>query len=230
MTMPTLPPPPPTRRRTDRRGALARLAALAAVLALPARGRADATAFDLARLMQMLGQVKAGEATFVETRTVAMLDRPLESSGRLWFEAPDTFVRETLKPRRERMAIVGNNLTMSLGNRNRTVPLDSVPEAAVILEAIRGTLTGNREALEHNFGATVSGGPQRWSLELVPLDAHLLAQVTSVRVAGRHAAVREVTVTMADGDRSVMRIEPAAPAAPPNEPPAPVAKPASAAR
>ncbi|MDE2626728.1 MAG: outer membrane lipoprotein carrier protein LolA [Burkholderiales bacterium] len=224
--MPTLPPPPPTRRRTDRRGALARLAALAAVLALPARGRADATAFDLARLMQLLGQVKSGEATFVETRTVAMLDRPLESSGRLWFEAPDTFVRETLKPRRERMAIVGDTLTMSLGNRSRTVPLDAVPEAAVILEAIRGTLTGNREALERHFSATVSGGPQRWSLELVPLDARLLAQVNSVRVAGRQAAVREVTVTMADGDRSLMRIEPAAP---PNEPPAPVAKPASAA-
>lgn len=230
MTMPTLPPPPPTRRRTDRRGALARLAALAAVLALPARGRADAAAFDLVRLMQMLGQVKAGEATFVETRTVAMLDRPLESSGRLRFEAPDTFVRETLKPRRERMAIVGDNLTMSLGNRSRTVPLDSVPEAAVILEAIRGTLTGNREALERNYTATVSGGPQRWSLELVPLDARLLAQVSSVRVAGRHAAVREVSVTMADGDRSVMHIEPAvSAAAQPNEPAAPVAKPASAA-
>ena len=128
------------------------------------------------------------------------------------------------------MAIVGNNLTMSLGNRNRTVPLDSVPEAAVILEAIRGTLTGNREALERNYTATVSGSAQRWSLELVPLDARLLAQVSSVRVAGRHAAVREVTVTMADGDRSVMRIEPSVPAAAqPNEPAAPVTKPASAA-
>ena len=214
--------------RTDRRGALLRLAAVGSVLMLPARGRAD-VAFDLVRLMQMLAQVKAGEATFVETRNVAMLERPLESSGRLWFEAPDTFVRETLKPRRERMAIVGNNLTMSLGNRRRTVPLDSVPEAAVILEAIRATLTGNREALEHNFSATVSGGPQRWSLELVPLDARLLAQVTSVRVAGRHATVRVVTVTMADGDRSVMNIEPAVPPAQPNEPATPVAKPASAA-
>jgi outer membrane lipoprotein-sorting protein len=226
--MPTLPPPIRTLRRTERRGALMRLAALGAALALPARGWAE-PGFDLAQLMQTLARVKAGVATFVETRNVAMLDRPLESSGRLSFEAPDTFVRETLKPRRERMAIVGNNLTMSLGNRSRTVPLDSVPEAAVILEAIRGTLTGNREALERNFTTTVSGSPQHWSLELVPRDAQLREQVESVRVAGRSAAVREVTVTMTDGDRSVMRIEPAAAAPAPAEPAAPVAQPASAA-
>ena len=44
-----------------------------------------------------------------------MLERTLESSGRLSFEAPDTFVRETLKPRRDRVAVVGNTLTMSRG-------------------------------------------------------------------------------------------------------------------
>ena len=75
-------------------------------------------------LMQSLAKVRAGEATFVETRTVAMLERTLESSGRLSFEAPDTFVRDTLKPRREKIAIVGNTVTMSLGSRSRTVPLD----------------------------------------------------------------------------------------------------------
>ena len=67
---------------------------------------------------------------------------------------------------------------------------------------------------------------QRWSLELLPRDPRLREQVVSVRVAGQLAALREVTVTMADGDRSVMRIEPAA-AGPPGIPPA-TGKPASA--
>jgi hypothetical protein len=57
---------------------------------------------------------------------------------------------------------------MSLGERSRTVQLDSSPEAAVIVEAIRGTLTGNRESLERLFEASVSGSAQQWSLELVP--------------------------------------------------------------
>ena len=192
----------------DRRHALASLLALVGASALPAVARAQ-SAFDLVQLMQLLAQVKAGDAVFTEKRSVAMLERTLESSGRLSFEAPDTFVRETLKPRQERLAVVGNVVTMSLGTRSRTVPLDSVPEAAVIVEAIRGTLTGNRDAIERNFSANVTGAPARWALELVPRVPRLRELVTSVRVSGQQALVREVVVAMADGDRSVMSITPA---------------------
>jgi len=193
---------PPDRRRT-----LASLLALVSAVALPSVARAQA-AFDIVQLMQLLAQVKAGEAAFTEKRTVAMLDRTLESSGKLSFEAPDTFVRETLKPRHERLAVVGNMVTMSQGQRTRTVPLDSVPEAAVIVEAIRGTLTGNREAIERNFSASVSGAAARWTLELVPRVPRLRELVISVRVSGQQALVREIVVAMADGDRSVMSITP----------------------
>ena len=235
--MPTLPsrppvPPPPRRRRpVERRRALLAGAALGAALWVgPTRpGARAAPAFDLAPLMQMLAQVKAGEATFVEKRYVTMLERTLHSSGRLSFSAPDTFVRETLKPHRDRVAVVGNEVTMSMGTRSRTVPLDSVPEAALIMGALRGTLTGNREALERHFSAVVTGTPQRWTLELVPLEPRLREQVVSVRVAGQQALVREVSVVMGDGDRSVMTIEPASMAAPAPAPaPATPARPASA--
>jgi hypothetical protein len=187
----------------DRRHALIALAGLGC--ATVARAQAG---FSLVQLMQTLAQVRAGEATFVERRTVQMLERTLESSGRLSFEAPDTFVRETLKPRRESVKVVGNNVTLSQGTRSRTLSLDAAPEAAVIFEAIRGTLTGNREALEKHFKASVSGSTERWSLELVPREPLLRELVVSIRMSGVRALVREVLVVMADGDRSVMTIEP----------------------
>ena len=197
----------------DRRRALrlvaAGVGALAGALAWPVHGQVEP--FTLAQLTQLLALVRAGEATFTEKRTVAVLERTLESSGRLSFEAPDTFVRETLKPRREKLAVVGNTVTMSQGTRSRTLALDAVPEAAVIVEAVRGTLTGNRDALERLFTTRVSGSMQRWSLDLVPRDARLREQVASVRVAGMLSVLREVTVTLADGDRSVMLIEPVPP-------------------
>lgn len=188
---------------TDRRHALIALAALGC--APLARAQAG---FTLAQLMQALAQVKAGEGSFVEQRTVQMLERTLVSSGRIAFEAPDTFVRETLKPRRESVKVVGNSVTMSQGNRSRTVALDASPEAALIFEAIRGTLTGNREALEKHFKPTVTGNAERWSLELVPREVLLRELVVSIRMSGVRALVREVLVVMADGDRSVMTIEP----------------------
>lgn len=197
-------------RAPARRGAWQRLAALAALaLGLLAAQAQTESGFDLVQLMRSLAQVKSGEATFTETRSVALLERTLESSGRLSFAAPDSFVRETLKPRPDRVAVIGNTVTMSQGGRSRTVALDSVPEAAVIMEAIRGTLTGNREGLERHFKASVSGNAQRWALDLVPRDWRLREQVASVRVSGQRAVVREVMVALADGDRSVMTIEPA---------------------
>jgi outer membrane lipoprotein-sorting protein len=182
----------------------------AALLSLGAAFNAGAAAFDLEQLAQLLARTRSGEATFVERREVSVLDRTVMTSGRLSFEAPDTFVRENLKPLQERVAVVGNMMTMSRGGRTRSVALDTLPEASVIIEAIRGTLTGNREALEKLFDATVSGAPERWSLELVPRELRLRAQVASIRVSGRQSQVREVVVAMPDGDRSTMTIEPMA--------------------
>jgi len=182
---------------------------LAATLALAPRA-AQAQAFDLGALTTLLGRVQSGEATFVETRRIEMLDRTLQSSGRLSFKAPDSFVRETLKPRHEKLAVDGNTVTMSLGERSRTMQLDASPEAAVIVEAVRGTLTGNRATLERLFETTVSGDARAWTLKLVPRDLRLRGQVSAVQVSGREAMAREVMVQLADGDRSVMTIEPVA--------------------
>jgi len=201
------PVPMAPHRPERRRFAAVLMLAAALAMALPTRA---APAFDLAALTALLGRVQAGDATFTESRRIEMLDRTLASSGRLSFRSPDVFVRETLSPRREKLAVSGNTLTMSLGERSRTMQLDASPEAAVIVEAIRGTLTGNRESLERLFEATVGGSPEQWSLDLVPRDLRLRGQVASVRVSGRDAVVREVAVLLADGDKSVMTISPLA--------------------
>ena len=169
----------------DRRRALARIAATCwlgtATLAHAA------TSFDLTRLMQSLAQVKAGEASFVERRQVACSTRRIESSGRLSFEAPDTFVRETLKPRRERLAVNGNTLTISQGTRK--------PQRRARLRARSGGHRRSDARHAHRqprdartlFQRQLSGSAERWSLELVPRDARLRGQVASVRVTGQHA-------------------------------------------
>jgi outer membrane lipoprotein-sorting protein len=203
-------------RQPRRRAFTVVLVATLILHTLPGADRALAQAgFDLAQLTQLLARVRSGEARFTERRHVAMLDQPLDASGRLKFAAPDTFVRETLQPRRERIAVVGNQLTLTQGNRTRNIALDASPEATVMVEAIRATLTGNREALEHHFRTSVTGDARQWRLELVPRDTRLRAQVSSIRLVGFGSDVREVVVQLADGDRSVMAIEPVQRAATP---------------
>lgn len=166
------------------------------------------TPFDLTALTRLLASVPTGEARFTEVRQVAVLDRELRSSGRLGFSAPDTFIRETLLPRPETIAVVGNTMTVKRGKRTRTMPLDSLPEAAVLVEAVRGTLTGNRAAIEAHFKAEVGGTPPAWTLTLAPREAAVRQIVTTVRISGSEAAVREVRIAMTDGDTSVMTITP----------------------
>lgn len=173
-----------------------------------------AFALSLPELMGLLAERRSGEARFTEQREVATLSAPLVSSGTLSFEAPDRFVRRTLQPRAETMAVQGNTLTLTRGGKTRQFTLDAAPEMVAIVEAVRGTLTGNAESLQKHFRAQVSGRPEQWSLLLLPLEARLAHQVREIRLEGQRADLRGVTIEMHDGDRSVMQIEPLSAAKP----------------
>jgi outer membrane lipoprotein-sorting protein len=192
-------------RRLDRRRAGVVIAAFAA--ATPAWA-----AFGFDELMATLAQRRSGEARFAEQRFVSGLDQTLNYTGTLSFTAPDRLARNTLTPRPESFVVEGNQLTLQRGDRVRRVALDSMPELAAMVAAMRGTLSGDGTVLQRYFKATVQGAPARWTLTLEPLDFRLLGVVRLLRIDGFRADVRVVELQLADGDRSVMTIEPIAPA------------------
>lgn len=187
----------------------------AVVLALAFCAMPAWAAFDLPELMGLLAKQKSGEARFTEQRFVHGLEGPLDASGTLSFDAPDKLVRRTLSPRIETMAVDGNTLTLSRGGRNRTLALDSMPELLGLVEAMRGTLSGDGATLQRYFKSTVAGAPAKWTLDLVPMDSRLAAQVRSIRISGRASEVLGLEMEFVGGDRSVMNISPNAPAAVP---------------
>lgn len=169
---------------------------------------APAWAFDLSELMGLLSKQKSGEARFTEQRFVHGLEGPLDARGTLSFEAPDKLVRRTLSPRVETMAVEGNTLTLSRGGRNRTLTLDSMPELLGLVEAMRGTLTGDGTTLQRYFRSTVGGSAGNWTLDLTPIDSRLAAQMRSIRITGRASEVLGLEMEFVGGDRSVMNITP----------------------
>jgi len=198
---------PPARRFA--RKVLASALMAAAVLALPAH------ALELPELMALLAHKRSGEARFTEQRQVKGLDAPLTSSGTLSFAAPDRFTRKTTAPRPESMVVDGNIVTLTRNGRTRSLALDASPEMEAIVEAVRGTLTGNASSLQQHFKLAVAGTPEQWTLELKPATPRLAVMLDSVRIAGKRGELRSVEMRLADGDRSLMQIEPlpAAPAA-----------------
>jgi outer membrane lipoprotein-sorting protein len=191
----------------ERRRVCIALAACAAAAGAAAPARA---AFGFDELMRTLSQRRSGEARFVEERFVSLLDQTLTYTGTLSFTAPDRLARHTLTPRAESFVVEGNQLTLQRGERVRRLALDSVPELAAMVEAMRGTLAGDGAALQRYFKPTVQGAAARWTLKLVPRDFRLLGVVRELRIDGQRGDVRVVEVQLADGDRSVMTIEPVA--------------------
>ncbi len=189
---------PAVGNRTRRR-VVAALALLMSMLAGPA------LAFDVDALMAQLAQRRSGEAAFSEQRFVQGIDVPLQSSGVLSFEAPDRFVRRTLKPRPESMAVDGNRITLTRAGRSRSFSLDAAPDMLGLVEALRATLTGNGATLRRHFKTELSGDAERWKLALVPLEP---GQVKRIRMSGQRGELSQIEMELLGGDRSLMTIEP----------------------
>jgi outer membrane lipoprotein-sorting protein len=168
---------------------------------------ADCAEWKLPELMQLLAQQKSGSASFVERKFVALLDRPLESSGELAFIAPDRLEKKTMKPKKEFLVLEGDKLSVDRPDKRRvSVSLQDHPEVAAFVESIRATLAGDLVALEKYYTLAVTGSAEKWNLTLSPTQAPMLAIVSRIRMSGTHGDVKLIEFEQADGDRSEMTI------------------------
>lgn len=166
------------------------------------------TAWTLDHLMRTLASNPGGRATFSETKHLAVLDAPIESRGELVYVAPARLERHTLTPTAESMVLDGDEITLTRAGKTLKLSLHDYPAAAALIDSIRGTLAGDRRALERTYLLTMSGTREAWTLHLLPSDPALAALVSRIRIDGSAALVRSVEVLQADGDRSVMHIQP----------------------
>ncbi|VWB33459.1 outer membrane lipoprotein carrier protein LolA [Burkholderia lata] len=205
-----LPTLPSALRRAARTLAVAVAATTAAIAlaATPAQAADTAPAWTLDRLMSTLAQHKSGRATFTETKYLSIATQPVESSGELVFVAPDHLEKHTLSPKPEHLVVDGDMLTVERNNRKYTLALARYPELGAFIDSIRATLAGNRFALEQVYKVALAGHGDDWTLTLTPLDSRMLKVVSTITLDGSRDVLRSVAIRQADGDRSVMRLQP----------------------
>jgi outer membrane lipoprotein-sorting protein len=166
-----------------------------------------AATWDIDQLMHSLAQVRSGHASFVEKKSIAMLDQPIESSGELFYTAPDRLEKRTVKPKPETMIVDGDHLLIERGTQKYHLQLQDYPELAAFIDSVRGTLAGDRNALERSYALSLEGSVQSWTLQLVPINVKMKQVVTRIRITGVQDEVQRIDITQADGDSSQMRIE-----------------------
>lgn len=158
-------------------------------------------------LMHLLAQQKSSKGSFVEKKYIGILDQPLESSGELSFDAPDRLEKRTLKPRLEVMLLEGDKLTVTMyEKRPVNLRLQDHPEVAAAVESIRGTLSGDKVALEKNYAIDFTGVQGKWQLTLTPVQKAVAKVVRQVHIGGADANIKTITFDQADGDRFEMTI------------------------
>ena len=198
--MMTLPPSPGFSLRLVRHVLLA-----LALMLVPLIGHA--AEWDIDQLMRGLAQIHSGHASFVEKKFIAVLDRPVESSGELFYIAPDHLEKRTINPKAESMILDRGTVVIERGRQSHRLQSQDYPELAAFIDSIRGTLAGDRKALERNYRLSLDGTVEHWTLQLLPVDEKMQAVVKRIRIAGVRDAVRSIEITQADGDSSLMLIE-----------------------
>jgi hypothetical protein len=161
---------------------------------------------DLDRIMSALAQRKHGHVTFVEKKSIALLDRPIESSGELLYDAPDRLEKKTLKPRPESLVLEGGVISAQRGRHHYVLDVKQYPQVMPFIESIRATLAGDRAALERSFKVEIVGNFDEWTLVLRPLDSKLTRTVKEIHIEGEKDLIRLVEIREADGDRSLLTI------------------------
>lgn len=182
-----------------------RLAALFCLLCLATTASA---AWDVNQLMNDLAQKTGGRARFVEKQYLAVLDKPLVSSGELSYTAPNRLEKRTLSPKPELITLDDDTLYVERGGKKFSLRLSSRPEAVAFVDSIRGTLTGNRKLLEASYALILTGTQANWTLRLLPSDSEIAVLLRSIDIRGVRDRVTSVEYQLADGDRTVMTITP----------------------
>ena len=167
---------------------------------------ASALAFDLQSLMSTLAKVQRSRVEFEETRHLSVLSTPLVRRGTLDYVRPDRLEMHVVAPFPEKTEIVGTRVRVTSSEAMREWDLAGQPAALAWVEAIRASLAGDAAALERIFHVELTGAEGDWRMTLTPRDARIGAALRRVVVTGRGAAITNVEIVDARGDRVTMAL------------------------
>lgn len=153
--------------------------------------------------MARMAATSGVRARFEERKEVALLSRPLESEGVLYFVPPRRLARFTTKPVAQAFVIDGPMLSFHDETGGDRVDLSRNEVARTVVENFVVLFGGDLPALRARYETRFEAEGARWRLGLVPRDARVRAVVARVELRGDGPKLAEMIVSEATGDRTV---------------------------
>lgn len=158
-------------------------------------------------LLDVLRRAPGFSALFVEEKTLAVLQRPLVTRGRMIFRrSPPTLVRELESPPSTRVVVTADRLSTVRGEAVEHLELAGRPEAQALVGSLLALLRGDGEALAAAYALEFVSEGKGWTLALRPKSSRLSALVSKLTFKGHGEALDELVIEEASGDRTVTRV------------------------
>ena len=177
------------------------LAAALLAIAAHAEEPREPAAFSLAELMDGMAATSGVIADFREQKQIALLEKPLESSGTLYFVPPSRLARFTSKPEPSALIINGEELRFQQGDREK-FDMTGYPMARVFIDNFIVLFNGDLPKLQDLYHTNFSAEGETWTLILEPRRSPLRGLVKEISLRGNRDGIREMVMQNQDGDRT----------------------------
>ncbi|HEV7555225.1 MAG TPA: outer membrane lipoprotein carrier protein LolA [Kofleriaceae bacterium] len=138
---------------------------------------------------------------FTEAKHVALLARPLTSSGTIYFDHAKGVARVTTAPKPQSVVVSKTTIRIKSGTTVETIPLDKNKDLKAFALVFPSLLRGDRAELDKAFSIALYGSDADWwALTFAPKSATLEHLVSRVIVIGRKSDPVTLEIVEASGD------------------------------
>gem|GEM_PF-695569 len=160
---------------------------------------------DARELLAAFAKLQGMEASFVETKHLALLAVPLQSAGRFYFSAPGYLLRVVQTPEPSRLLIEPGQLSMTNRDGTETIDLRQSDGLRLFVTSLVRVFSGDEKALAEHYTMAFAAPPDTdgWTLSLTPKAAPLTQMIRELSLSGTGFATHTIVVKEPNGDRSV---------------------------
>jgi outer membrane lipoprotein carrier protein LolA len=145
--------------------------------------------------------------TFQEDKHIALLARPLHTTGAIYYARDRGVSRETRTPRPERVVVTRTALRIRKGDHVEDIPLDKSKDLKAFALIFPTILRGDRGELERSFDLGLYGSDAAWwALAFTPRAESMRALLRRVVVFGKKDQLVALQIVEASGDTTDTRL------------------------
>ena len=154
-------------------------------------------------LSQLLAQLnfksQTAQINYTETRYLHFLNKPLVSTGTLYFHRPNYLEQEVISPQPGGFVINQQQLTITDNNKTYTVKLSDYPNLWAMSTTLQALLTNDLNFLSRYYNSSIIGTLAQWQLQLMP-KPQVNIEISKIIINGKYNQIETITLQFNNGD------------------------------